>query len=125
MPKYVKTIVKKSSLIPWVLGEIVSENSQHLTDAEKQLYRDVKQNISNIPGYIGFETFTLGNTQIDSFEFDSIENLNNFVNNFINKNSIDYQPESLFSLYFSMVGNKIKQLGLSDSYTVSTSIETT
>lgn len=125
MPKFVKTIVRKSSLIPWVLGEIVTENSQHLTDVEKQLVESMKVEVLNIPGFIGFETTRIGNTQIDSYEFDSIGNLNDYLDKFVKKDSVQYQPESVISLYHIMVALKLKQLGLSESYTISTSIETT
>jgi hypothetical protein len=125
MPKFVKTIVKKSSLIPWVSGEIVSENSQYLTDVEKQLLQSMKAEVLNLPGYIGFETTRIGNTQIDSYEFNNIGNLNDYLDKFVKQDSVQYQPESVISLYHVMVVLKLKQLGLSESYTTSTSIETT
>jgi hypothetical protein len=124
MPKFVKTIVKKSSLIPWVSGEIVAENSQYLTDVEKQLLQSMKAEVLNLPGYIGFETTRIGNTQIDSYEFDNIGNLNDYLDKFVKQDSVQYQPESVISLYHVMVVLKLKQLGLSESYTTSTSIET-
>lgn len=125
MPKFVKTIVKKSSLIPWVSGEIVSENSQYLTDVEKQLLQSMKAEVLNLPGYIGFETTRIGNTQIDSYEFNNIGNLNDYLDKFVKQDSVQYQPESVISLYHVMVVLKLKQLGLSESYTTSASIETT
>jgi hypothetical protein len=124
MPKFVKTIVKKSSLIPWGSGEIVAENSQYLTDVEKQLLQSMKAEVLNLPGYIGFETTRIGNTQIDSYEFDNIGNLNDYLDKFVKQDSVQYQPESVISLYHVMVVLKLKQLGLSESYTTSTSIET-
>ena len=125
MPKYVTTIVRKSSLIPWVLGNVLKENSEFLTQTEKQLYEDAKAESAIFPGYLGFQTTRIGNTQIDTFEFDTLENLNDWVNKTRKVDSPLYQPELKTSLCFRMIGEKVKQLGLESSYTVSTSIETT
>jgi hypothetical protein len=59
-----------------------------------------------------------------SFEFDTIENLNNFVNKTQKPDSGVYDNNSLIVKYNKMLVAKIKELGLSNSYQVTTSIET-
>lgn len=124
MPKYVKTIVKKSSVIPWVAGDIISVDSTQLTTEEKQLILDARSEAEIFPGYVDFNVLNVGNTQIASFEFDTIENLNNFVNKTQKPNSEVYDENSSIVKYNKMLSTKIKELGLTNAYQVSTSIET-
>jgi hypothetical protein len=124
MPKYVKTIVKKSSIIPWLADGVVSADSVHLTEAERQSIIDARIEGESFPGYIGFNVTNVGNTQMVSFEFDTIENLNNFVNKTQKPDSGAYDNNSLIVKYNKMLVAKIKELGLSNSYQVTTSIET-
>lgn len=124
MPKYVKTIVKKSSVIPWVAGDIISVDSTQLTAEEKQLILDARSEGEIFPGYVDFNVLNVGNTQIVSFEFDTIENLNNFVNKTQKPNSEVYDENSSIVKYNKMLSTKIKELGLTNAYQVSTSIET-
>lgn len=125
MPKYVKTIVKKSSVIPWISGEIILPDSVHLTAAERQMVIDARIEGENLPGYLNFNITNVGNTQIVSFEFDSIENLNNFVNKTQDMNSSIYDENSSIAKYNKMLVEKVKELGLINAYQISTSIETT
>lgn len=124
MPKYVKTIVKKSSVIPWLSGDIISTNSTQLTDAEKQMITDARIEGEGFPGYIGFNLTNIGNTQIVSFEFDTIENLNNFINKTQKSDSGVYDDNSSIVKYNKMLLAKLKELGLVSAYQVTTSIET-
>lgn len=124
MPKYVKTIVKKSSVIPWIANGIMSLDSAELTEAEKQLMQDCKSEAENFVGYVSYNVLNVGNTQIASFEFDTIENLNNFIDKTQKPNSEIYDENSAVSKYNKLVIQKIKELGLTNAYQVSTSIET-
>lgn len=126
MPKFVRTVVKKSSLVPWITGEegqVLKSNSPFLSEIEQQLYAEARVEVQNFPGYIKQETISIGNTQIQSYEFDTIENLNDFVDKTLKTESSSYQPELKHSLLHKLVAEKIKELGLSDSYQVSFSTE--
>ena len=124
MPKYVKTIVKKSSVIPWLADGVVSVDSVHLTEAERQSIIDARIEGESLPGYVGFNVVNVGNTQMVSFEFDTIENLNNFINKTQKSDSGVYDDNSLIVKYNKMLVAKIKELGLTNAYQVTTSIET-
>ena len=124
MAKYVKTIVKKSSVIPWINGDVVSAESTYLTDAEKQMVIDARTEGESFPGFLNFNVMTVGNTQIVSFDFDTIENMNNFVNKTQKADSGIYDSTTAMVKYNKMVLKKIKEVGLSDAYQVSTSTET-
>lgn len=128
MPKYVKTVVKKSNLVPWFKPDIFNENSQYLTNEEKQLYTEAVAEVTGgtvFPGYVKHEEVVIGNTTIETFEFDTLENLVSFVNRTSKSAHVQYDPELKTTQFFKMVPEKLKELGLSDSYTVSTSVETT
>ena len=124
MPKYVKTIVKKSSIIPWLADGVVSADSVHLTEAERQSIIDARIEGESLPGYVGFNVVNVGNTQMVSFEFDTIDNLNNFINKTQKSDSGIYDDNSSIVKYNKMLVAKIKELGLAGSYQVTTSIET-
>jgi hypothetical protein len=128
MPKYVKTVVKKSNLVPWFTPDIFNENSQYLTNEEKQLYTEAVAEVNGgtvFPGYLDYESVVIGNTKIETFVFDTLENLVSFVNRTSKPDHAQYDPELKITQFFKMVPAKLKELGLSDSYTASTSIETT
>jgi len=124
MPKYVKTIVKKSSVIPWLADEVVSADSVHLTEAERQLIIDAGIEGRSFPGHVSFNVVNVGNTQMVSYEFDTIENLNNFIDKTQKPNSGVYDDNSLIVKHNKMLAVKIKELGLTNAYQVTTSIET-
>ena len=124
MPKYVKTIVKKSSIIPWLADGVVSADSVHLTEAERQSIIDARIEGESLPGYVGFNVVNVGNTQMVSFEFDTIDNLNNFINKTQKSDSGIYDDNSSIVKYNKMLVAKIKELGLAGSYQVTTSTET-
>ncbi len=124
MAKYVKTIVKKSSVIPWINGGVVSAESTDLTEAEKQIIIDSRTEIESFPGFLNFNVINVGNTQIVSYEFDTIENVNNFVNKTQKVTSETYDTTTATVKFNRLVSEKIKEIGLSDAYRVSTSTET-
>ena len=124
MPKYVKTIVKKSSIITWLADGVVSADSVHLTEAERQSIIDARIEGESLPGYVGFNVVNVGNTQMVSFEFDTIDNLNNFINKTQKSDSGIYDDNSSIVKYNKMLVAKIKELGLAGSYQVTTSTET-
>lgn len=118
MPKYVRTLVKKSSIVPWLTDEVLTANSSHLTEAEKTLLVDAATEGRAFPGFIGYETSAIGNTQIISYEFDTLENLNNFIDKNFNRNSGVYDDTLKLPQYYSMIAKKVEELGLKNSYTV-------
>ena len=123
MAKYVKTIVKKSSVIPWI-SDVVSTESTYLTEAEKQMVVAARTEGESFPGFLNFNVMNVGNTQIVSFEFDTIENMNNFVNKTQKAGSGIYDSTTAVVKYNKMLVEKIKEAGLSDAYRVSISTET-
>jgi hypothetical protein len=125
MPKYIKTIVRKSNLIPWINTSLTGENPTLLTAEEIQLRDSAISEVTSLPGYVNFEVITVGNTQIFSYEFDTIENLNNFVGKIKDKSSINYDPNLFSSKYDKLVVKKIEEMGLSTSYVVTNSVDLT
>lgn len=123
MPKYVKTVVKKSSLIPWINQNVLSESSTVLTETEKQLRLDAKAETEGFPGYVSYDVTTVGNTQIIAYEFDTIDNLNNFINKTQDASKPDFDSNYLTAKFNAMVAKKIEELGLKGSYQVTTSVE--
>jgi hypothetical protein len=123
MAKYVKTIVKKSSVIPWI-SDVVSTESTYLTEVEKQMVVAARTEGESFPGFLNFNVMNVGNTQIVSFEFDTIENVNNFVNKTQKVTSETYDTTTATVKFNRLVSEKIKEIGLSDAYRVSTSTET-
>ena len=123
MAKYVKTIVKKSSVIPWII-DVFSTESTYLTEAEKQMVVAARTEGESFPGFLNFNVMNVGNTQIVSFEFDTIENMNNFVNKTQKADSGIYDSTTAVVKYNKMLVEKIKEAGLSDAYRVSISTET-
>ena len=123
MAKYVKTIVKKSSVIPWI-SDVVSTESTYLTEAEKQMVVAARTEGESFPGFLNFNVMNVGNTQIVSFEFDTIENMNNFLNKTQKADSGIYDSTTAVVKYNKMLVEKIKEAGLSDAYRVSISTET-
>ena len=123
MAKYVKTIVKKSSVIPWI-SDVVSTESTYLTEAEKQMVVAARTEGESFPGFLNFNVMNVGNTQIASFEFDTIENMNNFLNKTQKADSGIYDSTTAVVKYNKMLVEKIKEAGLSDAYRVSISTET-
>jgi hypothetical protein len=128
MPKYVKTVVRKSNLVPWFTPDIFNENSQYLTNEEKQLYTEAVAEVNGgtvFPGYLDYSSVVIGNTKMETFVFDTLENLVSFINRTSKPEHAQYDPDLKITQFFKMVPAKLKELGLSDSYTASTSIETT
>lgn len=123
MPKYVRTLVKKSSIVPWLTDSVLKEDSTHLTAEEKQLLVDASNEAKNFPGFVNYQVTTVGNTQIVSYEFDNMDNLNNFINKNFDKRSEIYDGELKLSKYYNMIAKKVQELGLKDTYRVTYSIE--
>jgi hypothetical protein len=123
MPKYIRTVVRKNNFIPWIHSMLVDETSSILTDVEKQLRLDAINEIENLPGFLNYGTETIGNTQIFYIEFDTVQNLNDFVGKVKNVGGSNYDPTLYASMYQELISEKIKSLGLSDAYTVSASLD--
>ncbi len=123
MPKYVKTLVKKSILIPWLTETVFAENSTFLTNEEKQLRQDALAACAELPGYVGSNCIKIGNTEIFTHEFDTEENLRNFVNKTQDKESELYDENMAITKYSEMKKRKIKELNLQDSFQVTDSID--
>jgi hypothetical protein len=123
MPKYVKTVVKKSILIPWLNETVFGENSSFLTNEEKQLRQDALTEASTLPGYLGQNCVQIGNTEIFTHEFDTEENLRNFVNKTQDKESELYDENMAITKYSEMIKRKVKELNIQDSFQVTNSID--
>jgi hypothetical protein len=123
MPKYVKTIVKKSILIPWITDTISVSNSSFLTAEQNQIREEAIAETGSFPGYLNYNSTKVGNTEIITYEFDTLENLTNYVNRTQNKQSEDYDETSKTAMYNKIISDKIKELDLTDSFQVSTSVD--
>ena len=123
MPKYVKTVIRKSILIPWLTETVFVENSTFLTNEEKQLRQDAVAECAALPGYVGYNCIKIGNTEIFTHEFDTEENLRNFVNKTQDKESELYDENMAITKYYEMIRRKVKELNLQDSFQVTNSID--
>jgi hypothetical protein len=123
MPKYVKTVIRKSILIPWLTETVFTENSTFLTNEEKQLRQDAVAEFTALPGYVGYNCIKIGNTEIFTHEFDTEENLRNFVNKTQDKESELYDETMATTKYYEMIKRKVKELNLQDSFQVTNSID--
>jgi hypothetical protein len=123
MPKYVKTIVKKSILIPWITDTISVSNSSFLTAEQNQIREEAIAETGSFPGYLNYNSTKVGNTEIITYEFDTLENLTNYVNRTQNKQSEDYDETTKTAMYNKIISDKIKELDLTDSFQVSTSVD--
>jgi hypothetical protein len=123
MPKYVKTVIKKSILIPWLNETVFGENSSFLTNEEKQLRQDALAEAATLPGYLGQNCVQIGNTEIFTYEFDTEENLKNFVNKTQDKGSELYDENMAITKYGEMKKRKVRELNLVESFQATTSID--
>lgn len=122
MPKYVKTIVRKTSYVPWITN-LLEQDADFLTQEEKVLRQNAINEMQNFVGFVNHEVQILGNTQIVSWEFDTTDNLRNFLSKTQKPTEEGYDPELYMSKYVLKVSEKVKELGLVEAYQVSTSIE--
>jgi hypothetical protein len=123
MPKYVKTIVRKTTLVPWVTNLLETENVDFLIQEERVLRQNAINEVQNFSGFINHNVQTIGNTQIVSWEFDTIENVRNFITKTQKPTEEGFDSELYLSKFNLMVRKRITDLGLAEAYTVSDSIE--